>query len=110
MNEMNLSELSTPELLALHAKLADELRTRGIIRSANNPTGISPNTSSAERLDGSKPAIRMQTLMRLAPTAHATRLKGGASPNTTIPDSYRRFAISEACISMFALGYIAFGA
>jgi hypothetical protein len=39
MTEMNLSELSPPELLALHAKLADELRMRGITRSANNPTG-----------------------------------------------------------------------
>jgi len=36
---MNLAELTPPELLALHAKLADELRTRGITRSANNPTG-----------------------------------------------------------------------
>ncbi len=36
---MNLSELSPPELLALHAKLCDELRSRGITRSANNPTG-----------------------------------------------------------------------
>src|SRR5260370_4482618 len=39
MIEMNLAELSPPELLALHAKLADELRTRGITRSSNNPTG-----------------------------------------------------------------------
>jgi hypothetical protein len=39
MTEMNLSELSPPELLALHAKLGDELRSRGITRSANNPTG-----------------------------------------------------------------------
>jgi len=39
MTEMNLSELSPPELLALHAKLCDELRSRGITRSANNPTG-----------------------------------------------------------------------
>src|SRR5207253_75591 len=37
--QMDLSELTPPELLALHAKLADELRTRGITRSANNPTG-----------------------------------------------------------------------
>ena len=36
---MNLSELTPPELLVLHAKLADELRIRGITRSANNPTG-----------------------------------------------------------------------
>ena len=36
---MNLSDLSPPELLALHAKLADELRSRGITRSANSPTG-----------------------------------------------------------------------
>jgi len=37
--EVNLSDLSPPQLLALHAKLADELRKRGITRSANNPTG-----------------------------------------------------------------------
>jgi hypothetical protein len=36
---MNLAELSAPELLALHAKVAEQLRTRGITRSANNPTG-----------------------------------------------------------------------
>lgn len=36
---MNLSDLTPPQLLALHAKLGDELRTRGITRSANNPTG-----------------------------------------------------------------------
>ena len=36
---MNLSELSAPELLSLHAKVADQLRERGITRSANNPTG-----------------------------------------------------------------------
>ena len=36
---MDLSELTPPQLLALHAKLGDELRTRGITRSANNPTG-----------------------------------------------------------------------
>jgi hypothetical protein len=36
---MNLLELSPPELLALHAIVADELRTRGITRSANSPTG-----------------------------------------------------------------------
>jgi hypothetical protein len=37
--EMSLSELSPPELLALLAKVGDELRTRGITRSANSPTG-----------------------------------------------------------------------
>jgi len=36
---MDLSELTPPQLLALHAKLGDELRARGITRSANNPTG-----------------------------------------------------------------------
>jgi hypothetical protein len=36
---MNLSEFSAPQLLALHAKVAEQLRTRGITRSANNPTG-----------------------------------------------------------------------
>ena len=36
---MDLSSLTTPELLTLHARVADELRARGITRSANNPTG-----------------------------------------------------------------------
>jgi len=36
---MNLSVLSALELLALHAKAADELRRRGVTRSSNNPTG-----------------------------------------------------------------------
>jgi hypothetical protein len=36
---MDLSEFTPLQLLALHAKLGDELRSRGITRSANNPTG-----------------------------------------------------------------------
>ena len=36
---MNLSDLTPAQLLALHAKLGDELRSRGIMRSSNNPTG-----------------------------------------------------------------------
>ena len=36
---MDLSSISPVALLALHAQLADELRARGITRSANNPTG-----------------------------------------------------------------------
>jgi hypothetical protein len=33
------SNLSAIELLKLHAEVAEELRTRGITRSSNNPTG-----------------------------------------------------------------------
>jgi len=36
---MNLSDLTAAQLLVLHAQIADELRRRGITRSANNPTG-----------------------------------------------------------------------
>lgn len=36
---MNLAGLSPSALLALHAQVADELRSRGITRSSNNPTG-----------------------------------------------------------------------
>jgi hypothetical protein len=36
---MNLTALTSPELLILHGKVADELRARGITRSSNNPTG-----------------------------------------------------------------------
>lgn len=34
-----LPKLSSKALLALHPKIADELRARGITRTANNPTG-----------------------------------------------------------------------
>jgi hypothetical protein len=36
---LNLTDLTSRELLALHARVADKLRERGITRSANNPTG-----------------------------------------------------------------------
>jgi hypothetical protein len=36
---MDPSALTPPALLALHAQVADELRARGITRSANSPTG-----------------------------------------------------------------------
>jgi len=36
---MDLSSLSASALLALHAQVADELRSRGVARSSNNPTG-----------------------------------------------------------------------
>ncbi len=36
---MDISALSPAALLALHAQVADELRSRGITRSSNNPTG-----------------------------------------------------------------------
>jgi hypothetical protein len=39
-NDMTeLSHLPPVELLRLHARVAEELRTRGITRSSNNPTG-----------------------------------------------------------------------
>jgi hypothetical protein len=36
---MDFSNVTFLELLALQARVADELRTRGITRSSNNPTG-----------------------------------------------------------------------
>ncbi|TVR11503.1 MAG: hypothetical protein EA385_01255 [Salinarimonadaceae bacterium] len=36
---MDIGRLTAAELLALHAKVAEELRGRGIVRSSNNPTG-----------------------------------------------------------------------
>ena len=36
---MDLANLKPSELLALHAKVADEFRARGITRSSNDPTG-----------------------------------------------------------------------
>jgi hypothetical protein len=35
----NLSRLPPSELLSLHARINEELRERGIVRSSNNPTG-----------------------------------------------------------------------
>jgi hypothetical protein len=36
---MNLADLTAAQLLALHARLCEELRDRGVTRSSNNPTG-----------------------------------------------------------------------
>lgn len=36
---IDLDQLSIPELLSLHAQIGETLRERGIVRSANNPTG-----------------------------------------------------------------------
>lgn len=36
---LNLSALSVPDLLSLHAKIGEALRERGVVRSTNNPTG-----------------------------------------------------------------------
>ena len=35
----NLADLTSSELLRLHGAVADELRARGVVRSANNPVG-----------------------------------------------------------------------
>jgi len=37
--DFNLSSLSVSDLLSLHAGIGESLRERGIVRSANNPTG-----------------------------------------------------------------------
>ncbi len=34
-----LPDLTIEQLLLLHTKISDELRSRGVVRSANNPTG-----------------------------------------------------------------------
>jgi hypothetical protein len=36
---MNIADLTVPQLLVLHTQICDELRKRGVLRSANNPTG-----------------------------------------------------------------------
>ncbi len=36
---IDLSELTSKELLGLHAAIMESLRARGVVRSANNPTG-----------------------------------------------------------------------
>lgn len=36
---IDFASLSVAELLAAHAQIGDELRTRGVVRSANNPVG-----------------------------------------------------------------------
>jgi len=37
--KMNLA-LTPPQLMALYAKLGDELRRRGVARNSNNATGV----------------------------------------------------------------------
>ncbi|GGX51363.1 hypothetical protein GCM10007385_19970 [Tateyamaria omphalii] len=35
----NVEQLSVSDLLSLHARISESLRDRGVVRSANNPTG-----------------------------------------------------------------------
>jgi hypothetical protein len=35
----DLTLMTAAQLLALHAQIGEELRERGVVRSANNPTG-----------------------------------------------------------------------
>ena len=35
----DLARLTVAELLKLHSQIGDELRARGVLRSANSPTG-----------------------------------------------------------------------
>src|SRR6185437_10502879 len=37
--QMNVETLTVAELLLLHSRIGDELRKRGVTRTANNPTG-----------------------------------------------------------------------
>lgn len=39
MNLSSLTELHLTELLQLHAAIGEQLRTIGVLRSSNNPTG-----------------------------------------------------------------------
>lgn len=39
MGPHRLAGMTVPELLALHALVGEELRARGVARSANGPTG-----------------------------------------------------------------------
>ena len=39
LDQIDLNQLSVAELLSLHAQIGEDLRARGIARSANNPTG-----------------------------------------------------------------------
>jgi hypothetical protein len=90
--EMNIADLTVPQLLVLHTQIYDELRKRGILRSANNPTGDLSEYLFCKAF-GIRPATPMPMLTPSAPTAHATRSRAAASPASTIPGNYPRFAI-----------------
>ena len=79
---IDLSTLRPAQLLQLHAQLGDELRGRGILRSANNPTGdlaeylfckgfgwkqaenSSPNVDAISEADGSRYQIKGRRVTR----------------------------------------------
>jgi hypothetical protein len=49
---VDLTRLTSVELLAFQARIADELRSRQIARTSNNVTGDLPSTCSAGPLAG----------------------------------------------------------
>jgi hypothetical protein len=63
MDELpELTQLTSPQLLELHAQIVDELRGRGVVRSSNNPTGdlaeyLFCTAFGWTRSDNSSPAV-----------------------------------------------------
>ena len=70
---MDLSKLTTSALLALHAHVADGLRSRGISRSSNNPTGDLAEFLFCKAFGWKQADPHRPTSMPLEMTAHATR-------------------------------------
>jgi len=74
--KMNLSELSVLELLALHASAADELRRRGVTRSANNPTGDLAEYLFCKAFDWKQAAKSQSNIDAIGPDGIRYQIKG----------------------------------
>lgn len=69
-------DLSVPELLRLHVQVSEELRTRGIIRSANNPTGDLAETLFCRAFGWTQVANSMQGYDATGPDGLRYQIKG----------------------------------
>lgn len=89
---VRVKTLSVAELLVLHAEIGEELRERGVVRSANNPTGDLAEYLFAAPSDGNKRRTPNVDMMQLDRMARGIKLRGGAFIGAINPANYPQYA------------------
>jgi hypothetical protein len=96
ISRMNIADLTVSQLLVLHTQIGNELRNRGILRSASNPTGDlaeylfrkafgwnqagNSHVNDAIRADGTRYQIKGRRMTRISNSRQLSAirdLKGG---------------------------------
>lgn len=102
---MGLSALSPAALLALHAQVAEELRARGITRSANGPTGDLAEYLFCKAFGWTQSSNSEANIDAIRPDGTRYQIKGRSSRGITNPASCQRFATLAARILISSQAY-----